>query len=327
MSQVLKKVQNKAHGEICDAFQAFYQANYEKVVLKLELRAMFFPSSESDAAFTFHKDGGILKCTYDKSKVVEVEIRDSLGMAKEVVKAFDEWLASDSLKPIDIEIANPLKGGESMDVGGGVEQPKVAATADVQALLLENAALRQKMEAMQTVQPAAASNEELHKALKLVETLQGQFQTLRLTQEQQGAQIMGTAAQSADAMNMAAKALTDTEAAKSDAAHNTTKLANLTADKIDKIESFTTRNFERLETTLKSIAPEPLRRQFVRPDGPSRPEEGGSSTNKKRTRCEEEEIDETLSVERSHTKKKTSHLGLAMFHATCAGLKLFGLRK
>lgn len=345
MPQKAKQLKNldDVFDAIYPPFQAFYKETVKQSILKKQVRSIFLHKADQ-RALTLHFNGDTPKCLYNRSNVVH--LKDDTEKSNDIVEAFEKWLITGDEKPVIIEILNPQQEGVPMDVGvDRVEQPVATNTAEVEALRLEVAALREaqalraKINEIKPAQPAAPANEDLARALKEVESLKQQFEALKVAQEQQNAEIGGAKARSIDAVNMASKAIDDAQRARVNAqsvsqrqreaeeraAYETRMLADKASQRINELGS-------RVENLAQGPA-EPPRRKIIRREFSRGEEEESAPTDKKRKQEEEEEEAVKPSPEWESRKKGKrpppikipSPYSQAVFHTICAVGSLFGM--
>ena len=195
-----------------------------------QFQKIFFPEY-SPKAFTFHYQGDALICTYDRSKVVELD--NDADLSKNIVEKFEEWLKTGKEKPFIIVNAPAVQPEQPQ-----VEEPSDAAENDkFAALARENELLRQRLEALDRQPPPPPAAPEMVTQLVGAITAMGQqLEALQLAQRQQSAVISEAGARSMQAVTLASRAIGETRDVRSDVAQQVRSLTTFTKPALEELD-------------------------------------------------------------------------------------------
>ena len=192
-----------------------------------QFQNIFF-SETSPKAFTFHYQGDALICTYDRSKVVELEDADH---SKNIVEKFEEWLKTGKEKPFIIVNAPAVQPEQPQE-----EEPSDAAENDkFAALARENELLRQRLEALDR-QPPPPPAPEITQLVGVITAMGQQLEALQLAQRQQSAVISEAGARSMQAVTLASRAIGETRDVRSDVAQQVRSLTAVTKPALEELD-------------------------------------------------------------------------------------------
>ena len=193
-----------------------------------QFQKIFFPEY-SPKAFTFHYQGDALICTYDRSKVVELD--NGADLSKNIVEKFEEWLKTGKEKPFIIVNAPAVQPEQPQE-----EEPSDAAENDkFAALARENELLRQRVEALDR-QPPPPPAPEITQLVGVITAMGQQLEALQLAQRQQSAVISEAGARSMQAVNLASRAIGETRDVRSDVAQQVRSLTTFTKPALEELD-------------------------------------------------------------------------------------------
>jgi hypothetical protein len=210
-----------------EIYQKFDRASGLSMRLN-QFQKIFFPEY-SPKAFTFHYQGDALICTYDRSKVVELD--NDADLSNNIVEKFEEWLKTGKEKPFIIVNAPAVQPEQPQAPSDAAENDKFAALAR------ENELLRQRLEALDRQPPPPPAAPEMVTQLVGAITAMGQqLEALQLAQRQQSAVISEAGARSMQAVNLASRAIGETRDVRSDVAQQVRSLTTFTKPALEELD-------------------------------------------------------------------------------------------